>query len=95
MCSLIFAEEFSVVHQSTSKSFISDSEVATLYCVASKHSLGFKYTWENDHGVVGVNSPVVFANKTGVYRCTVTNATGDKCFSKNIVVSKTGMKDLK
>ena len=32
------------------------------------------YTWDNLHGVVGAKSPVLFANKSEMYRCTVENA---------------------
>ena len=56
--------------------------------LASNHSLHYKYEWTSSNGVVGITSPVYYANKPGVYRCTVT--TGDRldqtCLSRSINV---------
>ena len=41
------------------------------------------------HGEFGAKSPVIFANKSGVYRCTIEN-DGQKCYSKSIFITDKG-----
>ena len=41
------------------------------------------------HSEFGAKSPVIFANKSGVYRCTIEN-DGQKCYSKSIFVTEKG-----
>lgn len=57
-----------------------------LYCIATDHNLMYKYQWERANEKIGVNSPVVWVNQVGDYRCTVSNGT-TQCFSEVIHVS--------
>ena len=47
-------------------------QVVPLFCISPKHSLlDCRYEWRNLSGEIGFNSPVIYANKPGVYRCSV------------------------
>ena len=67
---LILGGNFVVLHQSLSCT-LPRNQVAVIYCIASNHSCLYKYQWRNSEGEVGVNSPVLFVKKPGVYKCTV------------------------
>ena len=82
-------ESFCIVHQSPTEHTLAIGEVVALFCVASQHSFRLKYTWDNMNGEVGINSPICFANKSGVYRCTV-ESDGRKCYSKSIFITEKG-----
>ena len=84
-----YTESFCIVHQSPSEYTIATGESIALFCIASQHSFSLRYTWDNMHGVVGAKSPVLFANKSGVYRCTVEN-DGQKCYSRSIFITEKG-----
>ena len=83
------SDQFSVIHQSDDAT-IHAGEVVQLFCLASKHCSAYQYNWDNLQGAVGLLSPVLYANKEGIYRCTVTmNATADaKCYSRSITISQ-------
>ena len=58
-----------------------------LHCVASKHCFDYKYEWDNIDGRVGVDSPVLYVNKVGTYRCKVTNMIDSaQCRSASVSV---------
>ena len=62
-----------------------------LFCIAAGHNLSYKYQWERGDDKVGVNSPVLWVNEIGLYRCTISNGNVD-CFSGVIsVTDKDGM----
>ena len=84
-----YTESFCIVHQSPSEYTTATGEVIALFCVASQHSFSLRYMWDNMHGVVGAKSPVLFANKSGVYRCTVEN-DGQNCYSRSIFIAEKG-----
>ena len=81
---IIVGGNFVVLHQSQGCTLPSN-QVAIVYCIASNHSSSCKYQWRNSDGDVGVNSPVLYVNKPGVYRCTV-HCGGQQCFSRSINV---------
>ena len=76
-----------MVHQSCD-SVIRKGEVLTLYCVASHHSLNYTYTWDNLDGEVGMHSPIYYASKPGVYRCTIDDGLGNTCNSACIFLTE-------
>lgn len=87
-------DKFSVIHQSSDTliSMHMGDSVVPLFCVASKHCSSYQYNWDNLHGNVGQLSPVLYANKVGIYRCTITHGleglSASKCYSKSISVNE-------
>ena len=78
---------FCVLHQSPTRMTMSNGKVEVLYCVVSGHNLEYRYTWKNALGLVGINSPVLYAFEPGTYRCTVTRGhDGDTVNSQPILV---------
>ena len=67
---------------------ISKGTVVPLFCIASHHSSSYTYKWDNLNGEVGMHSPILYANKPGVYRCTVDDDLGHICYSKSISVTE-------
>ena len=61
--------------------------VVPLFCIASTHNSLLSYRWHNLHGDVGLLSPVYYAHKSGIYKCTVDDGFGNKCCSKSIEVT--------
>ena len=58
-----------------------------LFCIASHHCSKYRYHWDNLKGNIGLFGPVVYVQKSGVYRCTVENRqSGAKCRSRSITV---------
>ena len=49
-------------------------------------NLTYTYQWETINEKVGANSPEVWVDKVGEYRCTLSNGT-TQCFSEVIHVS--------
>ena len=83
---LLATGKLSVTNQ-TEQAVIPAPGHVPLFCVASNHSLHYKYEWTSLTGVVGMNSPVYYANKPGIYRCTVTADRLDQtCLSRSINV---------
>lgn len=63
-----------------------------IYAIASAHSLDYICKWDNVSGDLAGNTPVMWVNKAGSYRCTVThNARNSECFSHVINVFDNGM----
>ena len=61
-----------MVHQSPPNVYLTEGEEAmSLYCVASTHSVAHSYQWENSGATLSGSTPVLWVNKTGVYKCTV------------------------
>ena len=56
------------------------------FCIATTHNTHLLYHWDNLSGDVGLLSPVYYAHRCGVYRCTVEDGLGNKCYSKSIEV---------
>ena len=81
-------DDFSVVHQSEGNYCLPPRGTIPLYCVASHHSLSYVYERDNLCGDVGMHSPVVYVNKPGVYRCSVTDNQKRRCYSKSITVNE-------
>ena len=67
---------------------LSSSDIAEpIYAIASGHSLDYKYKWDNVTSDLAGNTPVMWVNEPGSYRCTVThNAKNAQCFSHVITV---------
>lgn len=65
-------DNFCVVHQSSACT-MAPGETILLYCVSSQHTSSTDYLWSNESGDVGMNSPVLYVNKPGIYRCVVSN----------------------
>ena len=87
ICLYLYSEPFKVVHQS-GKTTIKDENIVPLFCIASNHSLLHVYSWEKvGTGKVGVDSPVLWLNVPGEYRCTV-SSVGEQCYTDNIAVVK-------
>ena len=82
-----FAETFCVAHQSKGVVLKTPRAVVPLFCIASSHNSLLSYRWSNLHGDVGLLSPVYYAHKSGVYKCTVDDGFGSKCYSKSIEVT--------
>lgn len=83
----LLVETFAVAHQSAKYVVLPTSRRAVpLYCIASTHNSHILYHWDNLSGDVGLLSPVYYAHKCGVYRCTVEDSLGNKCYSKSIEV---------
>ncbi len=67
---------------------LQDEAVAIpICCIASSHSLDFDYQWEGVSGKMLGSTPVMWINKLGTYRCTVTNpGINRECHSTVITV---------
>ena len=83
---MYFAETFCVAHQSKDVILQTSRAVVPLFCIASSHN-SLSYRWDDLHGDVGLLSPVYYAHKSGIYRCTVDDGFGNKCYSKTIEVT--------
>ena len=58
-----------------------------LFCIASTHNSLLSYRWHNLHGDLDLLSPVYYAHKSGIYKCTVDDRFGNKCYFKSIEVT--------
>ena len=81
------AETFCVAHQSKDVVLQTLKAVVPLFCIASTHNYLLSHCWHNLHGDVGLLSPVYYAHKSGVYKCTVNDGLRNKCYSKSIEVT--------
>lgn len=71
-----------ILHQSPMNVVLIGS--TPLFCVANGHKLDYQYQWSKDGATeVGTNSPVLWVNKAGVYKCTV--RSGLKIALSNII----------
>ena len=60
-----------------------------LFCVSSTHSLTHIYLWHESGVALPGSTPVLWVNKTGVYKCTVRESEGSsalECCSREITV---------
>lgn len=64
-----------------------DVTTIPLYCIASKHSEKHLYNWKLGDDPVGISSPVLYATKSGVYLCVITEKEAE-CMSTNITMVK-------
>ena len=81
----------SIIHQSPSVVLLPKSvrECVPLYAVASCHKPEYTYTWNRSGVSIGTNSPVLWINESGLYRCTVkSNVRTDECTTKLIRVAR-------
>lgn len=62
-----------------------DSKPVPIYCVASSHSLDDEYEWDRVDMKLPGNSPVMWVNVPGAYRCKIVRG-GVTCASKVINV---------
>lgn len=79
-----FVGALQVIHQSPTTVQHSKGSVP-LYCIASCHSLDYKYEWKSGLDVIPWNTPVLWVSVPGTYSCTV-SADGLSCKSKCITV---------
>ena len=83
ICSI---DMFRVIHQTTD-TVTTEGRCVPLFCVATNHSLSYTYQWESiSDGKIGANSPVLWVNKAGSYKCTVSNGS-IQCYSELITVA--------
>lgn len=76
-----------VYHSPTEIILQPDMNAVPLYCVASSHSVEFKYEWQKSGQHVGCSSPVIWVNEPGLYRCRVEHhIMQEECSSKLICV---------
>ena len=80
-----YSDVFGVLHRSNN-AVLTEGTCVPLYCIAADHSLMYTYKWECLDEKVGVNSPVVWVDKVGEYRCTVSNGI-TQCFSEVVHVT--------
>ena len=74
-----------IAHQSPSTVFMVERGPAVpLYCIATNHSLKYKYVWENVAGPLSASSPVLWTNKPDTYKCTVKESSSRECYSADI-----------
>ena len=79
-------DSFSVVYQSKD-TVLASGQCCPLVCVASGHKLSYIYEWNKvNDGSVGADSPVLWVNTSGIYRCKVSDA-GTHCYSNNVRVT--------
>ena len=87
-CVLLFkGDPFRVVHQSPTTVLLPSTDSAIpLYCIASGHTLDYKYQWDITMKLPG-NSPVIWVNEATLYCCSVVhNSTNAQCSSRTIHV---------
>lgn len=79
---------FRVIHQTTA-TVISKGSVVPIFCVVPNHSLGTTYQWSK-HGAMKHkfldNTPVMWVDEPGIYRCQVEQRGMDVVYSADIVV---------
>ena len=77
-----------VVYQSPEEVILQpDGGAVPLYCVASGHTLEFKYKWQMNDQHIGCSSPVAWVNQPGLYRCRVEHhIMQEECSTKLICV---------
>lgn len=90
---------FRVVHQTTGEVSLTSGAVVPLFCIASGHNLCLNYKWsklgQHEDCCLG-NTPVMWVDSPGIYRCQVSSQTAETCFSSNMVMkSEAGMSNLK
>ena len=82
-----------MIHQSPPNVHLPEGEQAIpLYCVASTHSVAHSYGWEKSGVALPGSTPVLWVNKTGVYKCTVKESEdvlAQECCSGEITVHGT------
>ena len=77
-----------IVYQSPKKVILQpDTNAVPLYCVASSHSLEFKYEWQWSGQRIQCSSPVIWVNQPGLFRCHVQHhIMQERCSTKLIRV---------
>lgn len=73
------------MQQSTSPVLLPPNTTIPIYCVVSGHSLYDDYKWDCVDRIVPGNTPVLWVNVPGVYRCRITRG-GQVCSSAVIIV---------
>ena len=77
---------FRVISQTT-EALVTEGSVIPLFCVATGHNLKYTYKWSTLDQPLSGNTPVMWVNSPGVYRCQVSNKK-ESCYSANIIVTK-------
>ena len=78
-----------VMYQSPEEVIVqSDGNAIPLYCVASAHCIEYKYEWQVGGQHTGCNSPILWINTPGLYRCRVRHRIRqEECVTELIRVS--------
>ena len=74
-----------VVQRSTSPLVLSTKKAIPIYCVVSGHCIYDEYAWDCIDKRIPGNTPVLWVNLPGAYRCRITRG-GQVCYSAIIVV---------
>ena len=73
MCmTFLFSQGMLVVIHQSPRNVLLEGGMVPLYCVVSGHSLECNYSWSQGSEDVGVNSPVLWVNKRGMYKRSIT-----------------------